>query len=107
MFDIDVGYSCDHLVRYFCTLTPTGSPDEYSIALKFPLPPQSMGNDQFQLFRNEVLEAQAVFLRQGLPKLVKVEQVSVPPAYPADDFEVSHTVDPNLCPKCKSQTQFG
>lgn len=105
MFDVDVGYPCDHLTRYFCTLLPTGSPNEFIIPLQFPLP--ATGNEQFQLFRNEVLEPQTVFLRQGVPKRIKIQEVPVPPAYPSDDFEISHTVDPGVCPKCKSQTQFG
>lgn len=125
MFDMDMGYPCDHLVRYFCALLETPTPKVYAINLLFPLPPagtvvgftQVQGAQatflasQFQLFLNEDTYPAADFTQLG-QKLVRVQDsnpsVDVsPPEYPPNDFEVSHAVDPQYCPKCKGQTPFG
>lgn len=125
MFDMDMGYPCDHLVRYFCTLYPAGVTNAYLINLRFPLPlagtvvgytPVQGTKAVFlasrtELFLNEELYPSAEISQRG-QKLLQVQDTNPsvdlnPAAYPLNDFEISHTSDPLFCPKCKGQTPFG
>jgi len=104
VFDIDVGVVCDHRFRQFVFPQATVNPDEFLLGLLATMPPKG---EKAVLFRNEVVEPGVLFLRQTSPKVLLVQDLVIPPAYPEDDFEVEYGVEPELCPKCKGQSPFG
>lgn len=104
LYDLNIGYPCDHRFRQFVNLVATLSPTEWSVQLLVTLP--DIG-ENFILYKNEVKLEGVSFVRSLSPKAVTLTDLTVPAVYPQDDWELEFNVVPELCPKCKALSPFG